>query len=76
MVSSVVQVVGHKVIDQRVRESIKLLELILMTDWFFINETHSDWTGEGRSFQTRAMSWGVQMEAEVVRRYQVQVPAH
>ncbi|XP_026184222.1 uncharacterized protein LOC113143015 [Mastacembelus armatus] len=27
-------------------------------------------TGEGRSIQTRAMSWGVQMEAEVVRRYQ------
>lgn len=27
-------------------------------------------TGEGRSVQTRAMSWGVQMEAEVVRRYQ------
>ncbi|XP_070761910.1 uncharacterized protein [Enoplosus armatus] len=27
-------------------------------------------TGEGRNIQTRAMSWGVQMEAEVVRRYQ------
>ncbi|XP_029137806.1 uncharacterized protein [Labrus bergylta] len=27
-------------------------------------------TGEGRSIQTRAMTWGVQMEAEVVRRYQ------
>lgn len=27
-------------------------------------------TGEGQTVQTRAMSWGVQMEAEVVRRYQ------
>ncbi|XP_044058099.1 uncharacterized protein LOC122878792 [Siniperca chuatsi] len=27
-------------------------------------------TGEGRNIQTRAMSWGVQKEAEVVRRYQ------
>ncbi|XP_078103380.1 uncharacterized protein LOC144515999 [Sander vitreus] len=27
-------------------------------------------TGEGRSVQTRAMSWGVQMEAKAVRRYQ------
>uniref|UniRef100_A0A8D0CWJ7 YqaJ viral recombinase domain-containing protein n=1 Tax=Sander lucioperca TaxID=283035 RepID=A0A8D0CWJ7_SANLU len=27
-------------------------------------------TGEGRSVQTRAMSWGVQMEAAAVRRYQ------
>lgn len=27
-------------------------------------------TGEERRIQTRAMSWGVQMEAEVVRRYQ------
>ncbi|XP_054452370.1 uncharacterized protein LOC129089055 [Anoplopoma fimbria] len=28
-------------------------------------------TGEGRRVQTRAMSWGIQMEAEVVRRYQM-----
>ncbi len=35
------------------------------------NETGSDWTGEGRRVQTRAMSWGVNMEAEVVRRYEV-----
>ncbi|KAM4742754.1 uncharacterized protein FYW61_001483 [Anableps anableps] len=27
-------------------------------------------TGEGPKVQTRAMSWGIQMEAEVVRRYQ------
>ncbi|XP_075932537.1 uncharacterized protein LOC142932524 [Anarhichas minor] len=27
-------------------------------------------TGEGRRVQTRAMSWGIQMETEVVRRYQ------
>uniref|UniRef100_A0A8C6NK73 Uncharacterized LOC107379919 n=1 Tax=Nothobranchius furzeri TaxID=105023 RepID=A0A8C6NK73_NOTFU len=27
-------------------------------------------TGEGLRFQTRAMSWGIQMEAEAVRRYQ------
>lgn len=32
-------------------------------------------TGAGRSIQTRAMSWGVQMEAEVVRRYQRQKSA-
>ncbi|XP_042372096.1 cyclin-dependent kinase 8-like [Plectropomus leopardus] len=30
-------------------------------------------TGEGRKVQTRAMSWGIQMEAEVIRRYQVQL---
>ncbi|XP_029302013.1 uncharacterized protein LOC115017578 isoform X2 [Cottoperca gobio] len=29
-------------------------------------------TGKGPSMQTRAMSWGVHMEAKVVRRYQVQ----
>ncbi|XP_035532312.1 uncharacterized protein LOC118338919 [Morone saxatilis] len=27
-------------------------------------------TGEGRRVQTRAMSWGIQMEAEVVRKYE------
>uniref|UniRef100_A0A1A7XC15 YqaJ viral recombinase domain-containing protein n=1 Tax=Iconisemion striatum TaxID=60296 RepID=A0A1A7XC15_9TELE len=32
-------------------------------------------TGEGPRFQTRAMSWGVQMEAEAVRRYQKQKSA-
>lgn len=41
---------------------------------FMMNpETHLwIYTGEGPRVQTRAMSWGVDMEAEAVRRYQVQ----